>query len=269
MTQQQEAAPNGRPRRKPSNPRRIFVDAVQQLSPHMRRVTFSGSDLGAFAWNGPAAHIKIIFPEPGGNLDMVALPDPDGPRPKTTRTYTPRRFDPAKLTLDVDFALHGEGPAANWAAQARAGQQLVLLGNPPGYAIDAEAPWYVLLGDDAALPAIETILEALPATTRTTVLLEVVDAAEARPLPGPAGADVRWLVRRPDAAPGSALLEGLKHVSWPDGLGRVYAGCEATVLRTIRTAILEASGLDKNRVVARGYWRVGAVNHPDHDYVND
>jgi NADPH-dependent ferric siderophore reductase len=100
-------------------------------------------------------------------------------------------------------------------------------------------------------------------------LVEVVDAAEARPLPGPAGTDVRWLVREPGTEPGSALLEGLKHVTWPASPGRVYAGCEATVLRTIRTAILEASGLDKSRVVARGYWRVGAVNHPDHDYVND
>jgi len=51
----------GRPR---SNPRRISVLAVQRLSPRMRRVTFGGSDLASFVWSGPAAHIKIIFPEP-------------------------------------------------------------------------------------------------------------------------------------------------------------------------------------------------------------
>jgi NADPH-dependent ferric siderophore reductase len=267
MTQQQESPASGRPRRKPSNPRRIFVTAVQQLSPRMKRVTFGGSDLATFAWTGPASHIKIIFPGPGSGADTVAIPDPEGPRPKTTRTYTPRRWDAAAQTLDVDFALHGEGPAATWAAQAKVGQQLVLMGPARSYDVDAEAPWYVLMGDDAALPAIETILEALPSTTRTTVLLEVVAADEARPLAGPADTDVRWLVRRHEA--GSALMAGLKDVAWPDAAGRVYAGCEATALRGLRTAVLEASGLDKSRIVARGYWRVGAVNHPDHDYVTD
>jgi NADPH-dependent ferric siderophore reductase len=235
----------------------------------MRRITFGGSDLATFAWSGPAAHIKIIFPEPGSGVDAVPLPDPEGPRPKTTRTYTPRRWDADKQLLDVDFALHGEGPASTWAEQARTGQQLILMGPARAYEVDATASWYVILGDDAALPAIETILEALPKTTRTTVLIEVTGKDEERPLAGPAQTDVRWLVRGKGAEAGSALLAGLQGVTWPSGEGRVYAGCEATALRTLRTAILEASGLDKSQVVARGYWRVGAVNHPDHDYVTD
>ncbi len=143
------------------------------------------------------------------------------------------------------------------------------MGPAQGYAVDTEAPWYVILGDDAALPAIETILEALPATTKTTVILEVVAADEARPLAGPTQTEVRWLVRAPGARPGEALLKGLEGLAWPAGSGRVYVGCEATVLRELRTTILAASGLEKDRVIARGYWRVGAVNHPDHDYAKD
>jgi NADPH-dependent ferric siderophore reductase len=171
MTQQQQAPEGTRPRRPRGVPRKISVVAVKQLSPRMRRVTFGGSDLASFTWTGPAAHIKIIFPEPGRGLDTVAVPGPDDPRPTTTRTYTPRRFDPATQTLEVDFALHGPGPAATWAEQARVGQQVVQMGPAQGYEVDTEAPWYVILGDDAALPAIETILEALPAGTKTTVLL--------------------------------------------------------------------------------------------------
>ena len=125
------------------------------------------------------------------------------------------------------------------------------------------------MGDDAALPAIETILEALPAGTKTTVLLEVVAADEARLLAGPSQLDIRWLVRESGATPGSALLKGLEGFAWPAGAGCVYVGCEATALQQLRTTILAASGLDKERVVARGYWRVDAVNHPDHDYAKD
>ena len=71
--------------------RRVRVTRVEQLSPRMVRVTFTGDDLGAFAWNGPAAHIKLIFPEEG--QAEPPMPQPDGPRPTRVRTYTPRRFD--------------------------------------------------------------------------------------------------------------------------------------------------------------------------------
>ncbi len=236
----------------------------------MRRVTFGGSELASFVWSGPAAHIKIIFPEPGLGLDTVAVPEPDGPRPTTTRTYTPRRFDPAALTLEVDFALHGHGPASTWAAQARVGQQLVMMGPGPGYAVDADAPWYLLAGDDAALPAIETILEALPPGTPTTVFLEVVAADEARPLPGPAKTEVRWLPRGEDASvAGSALLAALDGFAWPAGEGRVYVGCESAAMRRLRAEIIASSGLERAHVITRGYWRIGAVNHPDRDYADD
>jgi NADPH-dependent ferric siderophore reductase len=236
----------------------------------MRRVTFEGSDLATFVWSGPAAHIKIIFPEPGVGLDTVAVPEPDGPRPATTRTYTPRRFDAAALTLDVDFVLHGDGPASSWAAQARIGQQLVMMGPGPGYQIDPDAPWYVLLADDAALPAVETILDAIPPGAGLTVLLEVVAADEQRALPVPATGDVRWLVRGDNAQnAGDALLGALKSFAWPPGEGRVYVGCEAAAMRRIRQVIVESSGLDRKRVITRGYWRIGAVNHPDRDYAED
>ena len=95
----------------------------------MVRVTFTGDDLAAFGWNGPAAHIKLIFPEDG--QAEPPMPQPDGPRPTRIRTYTPRRFDPAVPELDVEFVLHGDGPASTWAAQAQAGQALVLGGPWP------------------------------------------------------------------------------------------------------------------------------------------
>jgi len=53
------------------------------------------------------------------------------------------------------------------------------------------------------------------------------------------------------------------------GRGRVYVGCEAAAMRRIRAAIVESSGLDRKRIITRGYWRIGAVNHPDRDYAED
>jgi NADPH-dependent ferric siderophore reductase len=232
----------------------------------MVHVTFTGDDLGAFGWNGPAAHIKLIFPEEG--QAEPAMPQPDGPRSTRMRTYTPRRFDPAVPELDVDFVLHGDGPASSWAAQAQAGQALILAGPGPSYQIDPDADWFVLAGDDAALPAIETILDVLPAGTRVRVLLEVADEHEQRPLPSAAQLDIGWLHRGAQAA--DALLEdAVRTMQLPAGSGRVYVGCEAAAMRRIRTHLLQDRGLDPATIVTRGYWKLGAVDYTDHDYGTD
>jgi NADPH-dependent ferric siderophore reductase len=248
--------------------RRVTVTRVARLSPRMVTVTFTGDDLGAFAWNGPAAHIKLIFPEEG--QAEPSMPQPDGPRSTRMRTYTPRRFDPAAPELDVAFVLHGDGPAASWAAQAQPGQTLILAGPGPNYQLDPDAEWLLLAGDDAALPAIETILDALPAGARARVLLEVADEREERSLATAAQLEVTWLHREPDAAQADTALEAaIRAVQLPAGSGRIYVGCEAAAMRRIRNHLLQERGLDPTEIVTRGYWKRGAVDYTDHDYGTD
>lgn len=246
--------------------RRVRVTRVEQLSPRMVRVTFTGDDLSAFTWSGPAAHIKLIFPEDG--QAEPAMPEPDGPRPARMRTYTPRRFDPTIPELDVEFVLHGEGPASSWAAQAQLGQVLILSGPGPSYQIDPGADWLLLAADDAALPAIQTILDALPPTTRVHALLEVADAHEERSLSTDAQLDITWLHRNGQRA--DATLEAaIRNLSLPEGNGRIYVGCEAGAMRRIRRHLLEEGGLDPATIVTRGYWKQGETNYTDRDYGTD
>ena len=247
---------------------RVRVTRVVQLTPHMVRVTLTGDDLGAFGWNGPAAHIKLVFPEAGQAEPL--LPEPDGPRPTRMRTYTPRRFDPAVPELDVEFLLHGDGPASAWAAQAQPGQGLLLSGPGPSYPIAPDAEWFLLAGDDAALPAIETILAALPTGVPVRAVLEVMDAREERSLATPARLDVTWVHRDPDPARADAALEAaLFAMPLPAGNGRIYIGCEATAMRRIRAHLLHERGLDPATLITRGYWRREATNYTDRDYGTD
>jgi NADPH-dependent ferric siderophore reductase len=262
-------APTPAPPRKRGPPRRIEVARIEQLSPQMKRIGFTGADLRSFEWRGPAGHLKLIVPADGEHV--APMPTPDGARPPLMRTYTPRHFDAAAQQLDIDFVLHVHGPAGRWAARAQLGDQLAMMGPAPGYTIDAGVAWVLLIGDDTALPAIETILEELPKTTRAQVLMEVVDTHEVRPLHCAATVDARWLPRGDDPREaGKALLAALRGLGGlPDGPGRVYVGCEATAMRTLRGVLLDELGLDRSRLVGRGYWKLGAANHPDHDYGDD
>jgi NADPH-dependent ferric siderophore reductase len=259
------AVPAGKPRK----PRyRVTVKKVEPVSPHMVKVTFVGDELGTFGWSGPASHIKLMFPKPGET--EIQVPDGNGPRP-TMRTYTPRRFDPDARELDVEFFVHGEGPASTWAAHAEEGQNLILAGPGRSYALDEQSPWFILAGDETAIPAIATILEKLPPTTEAIVFIEVTDAAEERPLITLARASIQWIKRQdvsPDAA-GNELENAIRTIGFPQGPGHIYVACESGAMRRIRKHILEERNFDKSRLVTRGYWKRGATDHPDHDYGDD
>jgi NADPH-dependent ferric siderophore reductase len=232
----------------------------------MVRVTFTSPELEAFGWNGPAAHIKLIF---AGDAPAAPASETEAPRP-TMRTYTPRRFDREARELDVDFVLHGEGPASSWASQARAGQTLTIAGPGRYYVIDPESRLFVLAGDDSAIPAIATILEHLAPTARAQVFVEVVDGAEEHRFWTHPNAEVTWLHRGEDPARAGVLLESaLREYQFPPETSRVYVACEAGAMRRIRRHLLSERGLDRDRVVTRGYWKLGATDHPDGDYGQD
>ena len=250
---------------KPRKPRYVAtVKRVTHLTPRMVRVTFNGPELAQFGWNGPAAHIKLIFSQPASEAQGAEAPRP------TMRTYTPRRFDRQTGELDVDFILHGEGPASTWAEQAAAGQTLTIAGPGRNYVVDPAAEWFLLAGDDTAIPAIATILESLPATASARVFIEVRDREDEVQIPAHPKTTVTWLHRGPDVKrAGEPLEASVRDYQMPAGDGRVYVACESGAMRRIRAHLLTDKAIHREHLVTRGYWKLGAVDHPDGDYGQD
>ncbi len=260
---------------RPRKPRFVVhVKRVRRLTPRMVRVTFTGEELSGFAWNGPAAHIKLIFDAANGQVASApqgGTTTAPGAARAPMRTYTPRRFDAAARELDVEFVIHGEGPASAWAEQAAVDQQLTIAGPGRSYAIDTAADWYVLAGDDTAIPAICTILDALPPSVKALALLEVVDSAEEHALETrTANTEIRWLRRGADPRhAGRELESAVRRMELPPGAGRIYVACEADAMRRIRRHLITERAFPRERLVTRGYWRLGETDHPDRDYGED
>ncbi len=242
------------------------VQHIEKLTPRMLRVVFSGPELANFAWNGPAAHIKLILGPPAAAGERGL-----------SRTYTPRHFDAARRELTVDFVLHGEGPASSWAAQAQVGQPMVIAGPGRCYTLDAEAQWLLVAGDESAIPAIATILEVVPDNLRTQVLIEVNDVADEFAIaPVRSNVSLRWLHRAQPLTghtatvpAGVELSAAVADFQPPAGPGRVYVACEADAMRRIRRQLLAERALPREWVTTRGYWKQGATDHPDRDYGED
>jgi len=234
------------------------------LTPRMVRITLGGGQLVGFPGAGPDRRIKMFFP-PERVDGALALPRASSggpvwaaglPRP-VIRTYTVRRYDPAAGELDVDFVLHGAGPAAAWAAQARPGDP-VGVSDPGGrYTPDRSADWHLLAGDESALPAIATVLSALPSGARTEVFVEVADRAEEQPLPTAADARVRWL-HRGSARHGDLLATTVRAARLPDGRAQAWVSAEAATVRELRGHLLHERRIERRLVYATNYWRAAS-----------
>jgi NADPH-dependent ferric siderophore reductase len=267
------AAPAPQARRVRPRPqyRAVQIRRVRRVTPHMCRITVSGEELAGFSTEGVAGHVRVLLPVPGQEAPVLPTWGPNGPeypegvpRP-TSRAYTPRRWDPQSLELDIDFVLHGDnGPASVWASRATPGDKLVVVAPRRAYQPDAQADWHLLAGDESALPAIATILEVLPATARALVYVVVKDAAEEQVLHSPAAVEWHWL-HRGDAASGGKLESAVRAAKFPDGKGRAWVACEAVVMRNLRRHLLNERGMERAAINTQGYWKLGAENHPDHD----
>jgi NADPH-dependent ferric siderophore reductase len=243
----------------------------------MIRVTLGGENMEGFFSKGPAEHVRIYLPNEATGVLTLPVDGPEGldfpadiDRPKS-RAYTPRRWDAASNELDVDFVIHGEGPASAWAASAKAGDTAVVSGQPSGaYLPETDADWYFVLGDEAALPAIATLVEALAASMRVHAFIEVIDAGEEQALTSDAQLEVTWLHRGEEKTlPGRLLVTAMREATLPEGDGRVWVSAEASIMRDLRRNLLEDRGLERSMIRTQGYWKDGSLNHTDHDMGDD
>ncbi len=249
------------PRRVRHEPRRreLRVEQVDKIAAHMIRVSLTG-DLDGFTSLGFDDHIKLFFPEgPAGA---------DGEPPTASRDYTPRRYDPAANTLEIEFVLHDAGPATRWASAVRPGQSLRIGGPRGSFIIPTNFDWHLLIGDDTALPAIARRLAELPAGTRAVVLAEVDGHDDELSFASAADATVAWAHRNgAEAGTTDVLAKTLKTLALPRGDYYAWVACESLTAKALRAQLIADHAANPKWMRAAGYWRRGAV--AVHDTHND
>lgn len=233
--------------------RRLEVLRVVDLTPRMRRITLGGPGLAGFISLGSDDHIKLLFPQ--NAAEQAALESPtfslkgDGPQP-AMRDYTPRRFDLSIGELDIDFVLHGDGPASTWAEQVQVGQHLH-IGGPRGSMIVPDIfDSYLLIGDETAIPAIARRLEELPAGRTVLAVIEIADEAEQQTLKSAADVQVKWVVRGKDN-----LLDTVHDLTLPSGSLYSFVATESKLSRQLRRVLLDTHKVNEDYLKAAGYWR--------------
>lgn len=245
-------------RRPPPPWRRVEVAAVEELSPRLAQITLAGPELAGFPVPDPAASVRLLLPA-GRELVIPTWTGnefllPGGERP-SIRTFTPLRYRPDEVRLDVEIVLHPGGVAAEWAASAAQGDQAAVSGPGRGYTVGYDATGHHLFGDETALPAIRQLLEVVPPPVEAHI--EVVDPRARLELP----AAVVWHELPPGAPPGETLLAAVTEAAFEPG-SRVWAAGEAAGMQRIRRHLFEDRNMSRADAVVRGYWKKRRPHSP-------
>lgn len=260
----------------------LEVLRTEPLTDHMIRIWFGGTGFDEFV-PAPAGaarpdtdmYVKIVFP-PAGRAVTYPVPfDPDriaaeyAPEDRPVlRTYTVRRYEPAAREIAIDFVVHGtEGIAGPWAARAQPGEQVTFRGPGSGYRPDPQAPWHLLVSDEAGLPALAAALEGMPPGAVVRAFIEVAGPADEIELAAPEGAQITWVHRGASSEEAGDRISGdnapiiaaVRGAEWLDGEPQVFVHGEAqTVMKNLRPYIRKERGVSAQRAASiSGYWRRG------------
>ena len=230
--------------------RALVIRRAERVTPQMLRLTLAGSELQGFTSLSPDDHIKVFAPGSDGSDER--------------RDYTPRRYDAASQELAIDFALHDGGPVTSWARHARAGDAAAIGGPRGSTVVPPDFDWWLLIGDETALPAIGRRIEELPAGTPVTSIVAVAGPEEEQSFATAARHEARWVHRSAHLAEDpAALLEALQHYTLPAGEGFIWIAAEGRVARRLRAHVLESWQHPRAWLKAAGYWVKGQADSSD------
>lgn len=218
-----------------------------QIAPHFIRVRMESPTLFEDVVLEPTAWLRFWFP------------DPDGSSTEHQRGYTLSEGDPATGRFAVDILVHEPaGPASQWVRTVTPGTTIAamsLMGSSryqaPGE--DDEQPaGYLLVGDAAAITALNGIIETVAPDIPIELYLEQHDDDDTLiPLASHPRLRVHWVPRR-DATSLAAAIEARNWSNW-----YAWLTPEAASLKHLRTRLREEFGFPKSEVHAQAYWTAG------------
>lgn len=244
-------------------PRVAVVLASERVTPQVIRMTLGGPGLEGFA-AGPFSdhYVKLQLPPadagygPPFDLDRIkaGLPRERWPR---VRTYSVRAWDPGRRKLTIDFVDHGDGGIAGpWAAAARPGDEVQLIGPGGAYAPDPEADWHLLAGDACVLPAISAALARVRSGVPAVAVVAVDGPEEEQPPETAAALDLHWVHRDAGAElDPDPLVETIHGLDFPSGRVHAFVHGEAGAVRGIRRHLLVDRGVPVGDTSISGYWK--------------
>lgn len=219
------------------------VTRTQWLTPTFLRVHLHSATL-----------FEEVDPEPTQWLRFW-FPDPAGGDTEYQRAYTFTEADTAAGTFAVDFVMHSPaGPACLWAAAAQPGDEIATMTSlSAGFTPPDEPPaGFLLIGDPASIPAINSLLPVLPETTPVELYLERHDPRDTQiPLGTHPMLRTHWV----DRDGPESLAAAIENRDWSDWYA--WMAPESGSFKALQKRLREEFGFPRREAYGRAYWVQG------------
>ncbi|OBF54401.1 siderophore-interacting protein [Mycolicibacterium monacense] len=212
------------------------VTGKREIGPYYLRLSFTAGGMLAEHAPHPTQWVRVWFA--------------DGDK-QHQRGYTLVNPDPSGDTVDIEFALH-DGVASQWARDARPGDTLEITVLGSNFALPVPRPaGYVIVGDTASLPAINSLLAAI-GDAPAQVFLEA-GHEEDKQLPVARTSDVTWVDRK---NAGEALIETVAAAAFDAADHFGWVACDNRTTRAVSKVFREDYKIPKKAIKAQAYWQV-------------
>ena len=227
--------------------RNITVKKIHQLSPNMKRITFTSKDFDDFPENENGGYIKFLFKKKTSDKNE-----------SLARPYTIRNFRKHKLELDIDFSFHSgdKGYATKWACEAKIGDKITISGPGPKQLINNNSNWFFFIGDMTALPAIGSYLEQLNEDSKGYVVIEITSIDDKIYLNKPKQINIKWIVKSNNKNT-DCFLNAVREIKWLDKKPYVWVACEFSKMKCLREYFQKEKRICKNEMYISSYWKSG------------
>ncbi|MEV0684001.1 siderophore-interacting protein [Nocardia sp. NPDC050378] len=217
---------------------RLTVTANEQITDKFVRISFTAGGLLADNPVHPTQWIRLWIPDE--HSDKLHH-----------RGYTLVNQNPAEDTVCIDFALH-DGPAANWARRAKPGDPLDASVLGSDFQLPEQTPSeYVVFGDTASLPAINSLLDAIGDTPARVWLEWQYESDQTIPVHNKPHHTVTWVQRIDD---GRLLREAATEMTCPAD-AFAWVACDGHTTRSIVKTLKGQHALPKTAIKYQAYWK--------------
>lgn len=221
---------------------KLTVTSTRSITDKYQRIGFTAENLLDDHPVHPTQWIRIWFEDDEGKLRQ--------------RGYTLVDPDPATNSFDIEFALH-HGPASQWAVNAAVGDvvEASVMGKGVGaskFGVPDPAPSeFIIFGDTASLPAINTLLDAIGDIPARVWLEWQYESDPTLPVHSAPTTEVTWLQRIDD---GRLLREQADAITCaPNAFA--WVACDGYTTRAITKTLKTKHALPKEAIKAQAYWR--------------
>jgi NADPH-dependent ferric siderophore reductase len=217
---------------------RLTVSSTEALTDEYVRIGFDGGGLLRDHPTHPTQFIRMWIPEAGTET-------------LHHRGYTIIDQDPESDRFWIEFALH-DGPATRWARAASVGDEIECTVMGSDFALPDPLPAeFLIFGDTASLPAINSLLDAIGDVPARVCLEWQHEADSSLPVRAKPHHTVTWVERLDD---GRLIREHARDLDCPAN-AFAWIACDSATTRAVSKCLQTVHELPKTAIKARGYWK--------------